>query len=89
MMLTYGCGGLRDEDGTLSFWPQRAPQENAIFRFPLTYRGQVLEVEVGPGQVEYTLREGQAIVIRHETEQIELTREHPVAVRSITGALPA
>ena len=89
MMLTYGCGGLRDEDGTLSFWPRRAPQDNAIFRFPLTYRGQMLQVEVGPGRVEYTLCEGQAIAIRHETEQIELTREHPVAVRSITGALPA
>ena len=34
MMLTYGFGGLRDNDGTLSFWPRRAPQDNAILRFP-------------------------------------------------------
>jgi alpha,alpha-trehalose phosphorylase len=38
MMLTYGFGGMRDDDGTLSFWPRRAPEENAILRFPLTYR---------------------------------------------------
>ena len=87
MMLTYGFGGLRDDDGTLSLWPRRAPEDNAILRFPLTYRGQMLEVEIGPGRVEYTLRQGQAMAIRHEAEQIELTSEHPVAVRSITGGL--
>jgi hypothetical protein len=26
MMLTYGFGGMRDYNGTLSFWPRRAPQ---------------------------------------------------------------
>jgi alpha,alpha-trehalose phosphorylase len=83
MMLIYGLGGLRDHDGTLSFWPQRAPEDNAILRFPLTYRGQTLEVEIGPGQAQYTLRQGQAMVIRHKTEQIELTAEHPTATRSL------
>ena len=34
MMLTYGFGGMRDDDGTLSFRPRRAPEENAILRFP-------------------------------------------------------
>ena len=33
MMLTYGFGGMRDDDGTLSFWPRRAPEDNAILRF--------------------------------------------------------
>jgi alpha,alpha-trehalose phosphorylase len=83
MMLIYGLGGLRDHDGTLSFWPQRAPEDNAILRFPLTYRGQTLEVEIGPGQAQYTLRQGHAMVIRHKTEQIELTTEHPTATRSL------
>jgi alpha,alpha-trehalose phosphorylase len=81
MMLVYGLGGLRDDDGTLSFWPKRAPEDNAILRFPLTYREQMLEVEIGPGRVQYTLRQGQAITIRHQTEQIELTAEQPVATR--------
>ena len=58
MMLTYGPGGMRDGDGRLSFWPRRAPEENAILRFPVTYRGQTLEVEIGPEKVTYSLREG-------------------------------
>ena len=84
MMLTYGFGGLQDEDGTLSFWPRRPPEANAILRFPLTYRGQLLEVEIGPETVTYVLREGERLVIRHETEAIPLTREQPQAVRPVS-----
>ena len=84
MMLTYGFGGMRDHDGMLSFWPRRAPEENAILRFPLTYRGQVLEVEIGPETVQYSLREGEHLVIRHEKDEIQLTGEHPVAVRPVS-----
>jgi alpha,alpha-trehalose phosphorylase len=84
MMLTYGLGGMRDDDGTLSFWPRRAPEENAILRFPVTYRGQLLEVEIGLDKVEYALRQGERLVIRHEAEEIELTRENPLAVRPVT-----
>jgi alpha,alpha-trehalose phosphorylase len=84
MMLTYGLAGMRDDDGMLSFWPRRAPEDDAKLRFPLTYRGQMLEVEVGADQVEYSLRKGDCLVIRHETEQIRLTPEHPVAVRPVS-----
>ena len=85
MMLTYGFGGMRDHDGTLSFSPRRAPEDNAILRFPMTYRGWMLEVEIGVETVEYTLREGDSLVIRHETEEVRLTREQPLAVRPIAG----
>jgi alpha,alpha-trehalose phosphorylase len=84
MMLTYGLGGMRDDDGILSFWPRRAPEDDAILRFPLTYRGHMLEVEIGLEKVEYTLREGESLVIRHETEEIRLTRENPMAVRPVS-----
>jgi len=84
MMLIYGLGGMRDYDGMLSFWPRRAPEDNAILRFPLTYRGQMLEVEIGLEKVEYALREGECLVIRHETEEIQLTREQPMAVRPVS-----
>ena len=84
MMLAYGFGGMRDDDGKLSFWPRRAPEENAILRFPLTYRGQMLEVEIGPETVQYSLREGERLVIRHEKEEIQLTREHSLAVRPVS-----
>jgi alpha,alpha-trehalose phosphorylase len=83
MMLVYGLGGMRDNDGTLSFWPRRAPEENATLRFPITYRGIRLEVEIGPDKVEYTLCEGESLVIHHETEAVELTREHPQIVRPV------
>jgi alpha,alpha-trehalose phosphorylase len=84
MMLTYGFGGMRDEDGTLAFWPHRAPEGNAILRFPLTYRGQRLEVEIGLETVTYALCEGEGLVIRHETEEIQLTPEQPRAVRPVS-----
>ena len=84
MMLSYGLGGMRDHDGTLSFWPRRAPEDNASLRFPVTYRGQMLEVEIGLEKVEYALREGECLVIRHETEEIRLTREQPRAVRPVS-----
>jgi alpha,alpha-trehalose phosphorylase len=84
MMLTYGLAGMRDSDGILSFWPRRAPEGNALLRFPLTYREQVLEVEVSTGTVEYRLRDGEGIMIRHETEEVHLTRESPVASRPVS-----
>jgi alpha,alpha-trehalose phosphorylase len=84
MMLAYGFGGMRDNDGTLSFWPRRAPEENAKLRFPVTYRGQRLEIEIGLDRVEYALREGECLVIRHETEELQLTQQDPVAVRPVS-----
>jgi alpha,alpha-trehalose phosphorylase len=84
MMLVYGFGGMRDKDGILSFYPRRAPQDNAVLRFPVTHRDKLLEVEIGVEKVEYTLREGEFLVIRHETEEVQLTREHPVAVRPVS-----
>jgi alpha,alpha-trehalose phosphorylase len=82
--VTYGFGGMRDDDGTLSFWPRRAPQDNAILRFPVTYHGQLLEVEIGEGKVEYTLRAGDRLTMRHEREEVVLTRDDPVAVRPVS-----
>jgi alpha,alpha-trehalose phosphorylase len=84
MMLAYGFGGMRDDDGALSFWPRRAPQDNAVLRFPVTYRGRMVEIEIGLENVEYTLRAGDCLVIRHEREEVHLTKEHPQAVRSVS-----
>jgi alpha,alpha-trehalose phosphorylase len=84
MMLAYGLGGMRDDDGGLSFWPHRAPEDNAILRFPVTYRGHMIVVEIGLEKVEYSLLKGECLVIRHETEEFRLTREHPRAVRPVS-----
>jgi len=84
MMLVYGFAGMQDDDGILSFRPRRAPQDKAILRFSVTYRDKLLEVEIGTERVEYTLREGEDVAIRHEGEEVSLTREHPKAVRPIS-----
>jgi len=84
MMFAYGLGGMRDDDGTLSFWPRRAPARGAVLRFPVTYRGQMLEVEITGEKVEYTLRAGDKLTIHHETEELVLTRENPSAIRPVS-----
>ena len=84
MLFAYGFGGMRDNDGTLSFWPRRAPSENATLQFPVTYRGQMLEVEIGLEKVEYKLVAGDCLTIRHETEDVRLTRERPVVIRPVS-----
>jgi len=50
----------------------------------VTYRGQTLEIEIGPEKVEYALRNGESIVIRHEAEEIHLTRQKPTALRPVS-----
>jgi alpha,alpha-trehalose phosphorylase len=44
----------------------------------------MLEVEIGLETVQYTLREGERLVIRHEKEEIQLTRENPQALRPVS-----
>jgi alpha,alpha-trehalose phosphorylase len=44
----------------------------------------MLQIEIGQEKVEYTLCEGECLVIRHETEKLQLTKEHPVAVRPVS-----
>lgn len=80
MVFTYGFAGLRDYDGTLSFRPQRPPESEASLRFPLTYRGQVLDVEITADSTTYSLREGEKLLIRHEDQEIVVTRGHPSVV---------
>jgi alpha,alpha-trehalose phosphorylase len=83
MLFAYGFGGMRDNDGRLSFWPRRAPQENGIIRFTVTYHGQILEIEIGLDKVEYNLIDGAELAIRHETEELRLTRESPAISRPV------
>ena len=45
---------------------------------------QMLEIEIGLDRVEYALREGERLVIRHEMEEVELTRENPLVVRPVS-----
>jgi alpha,alpha-trehalose phosphorylase len=84
MMMVYGLGGMRDDNGTLSFWPRRAPEDDAVLQFPIKYKGQLLYVEIGPERVRYSLQEGDRLVIRHEAEEVMLTAEAPSVVRLVS-----
>ncbi len=81
MVLAYGFGGLRDYDGTLSFRPHRPPEAQSFLRFPLTWHGRILDVEIGPDSTTYSLREGEELVIRHQDEVITLNRSDPKVSR--------
>jgi alpha,alpha-trehalose phosphorylase len=83
MVFTYGFGGLRDYDGTLSFRPQRPPEAEASLRFSLTYRRQVLDVEINPNSTTYSLRKGDRLVIHHEDEEITLAYDNPYVSRPL------
>jgi alpha,alpha-trehalose phosphorylase len=87
MVFTYGFAGFRDYDGKLSFRPQRPPEPQASLRFALTYRGQVLDVEIDPNSTTYSLRQGNNLVIRHEDEEITLTSGRPSVTRRTTPPL--
>jgi alpha,alpha-trehalose phosphorylase len=86
MMLAYGLGGMNDCNDTLSFRPRRAPEDNAVLEFPVTWRGQTLGIKISPEQVEYSLRAGHEIVIRHDNEELHLTSERPLAVRPLIAS---
>jgi alpha,alpha-trehalose phosphorylase len=81
MVFAYGFGGLRDYDGKLSFRPQRPPETQASLHFPITWRGRLLDIEIRPDSTTYNLREGEALTIRHDGEEITLNRRTPALVR--------
>ena len=81
MALVYGFGGLRDYNGNLSFRPQRPPEEQGILEFHLTWRGQLLQIEIGPDTTTYTLKDGVELTIRHEEEVTILTKARPSVAR--------
>ena len=86
MALTYGFGGMRDYDGVLTFRPRRPSDDGgAQIKFPLTFRGQRIEVEIDAATrtVKYSLHEGDGLIIRHEDEEIRLTKDYPTATCTI------
>lgn len=79
MLCVYGLAGMRDQGGRLSFNPS-LPQALKRLHFPLTIRGQVLEVTMEQGFVTYLLREGSKLTVRCQDQEIHLTQGTPVSV---------
>ncbi|GAA6619511.1 glycoside hydrolase family 65 protein [Scytonema sp. NUACC26] len=79
MVLVYGFGGLRDCNGRLSFDP-RLPKVIKRLQFPLTIRGQRLEVNIDDKSATYLLKQGTELAIAHQGEDIHLSVGIPVSV---------
>jgi alpha,alpha-trehalose phosphorylase len=79
MVCVYGFGGLRDYGGVLSFRP-RLPRGLLRLQFPLSRRGQVLEVSIEPETTSYLLREGPELTIRHQDKEVKLCLGKPISV---------
>jgi alpha,alpha-trehalose phosphorylase len=79
MALTYGLAGMRDYDGMLSFDPHLPVQWQGL-SFPLAVCGRALEVEFAHEQATYRLREGEALTIRHQGQEVRLRPGEPVTL---------
>jgi alpha,alpha-trehalose phosphorylase len=78
MLWVYGVAGLRDYGGRLSFHP-RLPKGLQRLHFPLTKRGQVLEVNIEPGTATYLLRQGSQLTIQHQGQEVTLLEGVPTS----------
>ncbi len=71
MVTVFGFAGFRDHRGRFSFQP-RPTEGLERMAFPLTIRGQVLDVEITRQTATYTVREGEGLAIWHEDEELRL-----------------
>lgn len=72
--IVNGFAGLRMKDGVLEFSPH-LPEAWEGCRFRIAYRGRVLEVEMEPSGVTYTLKQGENLELRSGADTIRLERE--------------
>ncbi|HSS08754.1 MAG TPA: glycosyl hydrolase family 65 protein, partial [Acidimicrobiales bacterium] len=75
--LVAGLGGLRAQNGELTFTP-RLPSQISRLAFRLRYRGRRLKVTVTPEAATYELLNGPSISLSHHGEKVVLVDE-PVA----------
>ena len=80
--LVCGYGGLRDHGGQLTFAP-RLPEHLERMEFSLLWRGLRLRVEVKPGEVTYSLRngdDGSNLHLRHHGEDVTVRCDSSVTL---------
>jgi alpha,alpha-trehalose phosphorylase len=84
MALVAGFGGLRHEDGMVSFAP-RLPEGLSRLGFSLLIRGRRLHVEVTHAEARYVLDDGEPLTVMHHGVQLNLKPDKP-EVRPISAA---
>jgi alpha,alpha-trehalose phosphorylase len=75
MAIVYGLAGMRDYGGRISFNPRKFVEK---LKFPLTVRGQRLEVDIEKESVTYTLTQGAGLTVWHREEELKLAEGKPV-----------
>ena len=88
LALVAGFGGLRDGDGEVRFDP-RLPTEWTRMRCRVEVRGQLIEVDMWPGETTYRRVEGRGLLIEHRGEQLRLKPGEPVSRGEAELALAA
>jgi alpha,alpha-trehalose phosphorylase len=81
-VLVAGFGGLRVQNGTLSFAP-RLPDALGRLTFHLMFHGDCLRIEITATEATYRLLGGSSLVVRHYGEEILLPVE-----RGVTRPIP-
>src|SRR5205814_6416120 len=66
-----GFGGMRDEDGELTFAP-RVPPALSRLSFRLMFRDRLLEVVVNHTHADYRLLEGETLDIAHHGQPLRV-----------------
>jgi alpha,alpha-trehalose phosphorylase len=84
MALVAGFGGLRHEDGMVSFAP-RLPEGLSRLAFSLFLRGRRLHVEVTHAEARYVLDDGEPLTVMHHGVHLNLKPDKP-EVRHIPAA---
>ncbi len=79
MAIVYGIAGFRDKRGHYSFAP-RLPEDLGRIRFSLSLGGNLLDVDLVPGEATYAIRDGVGLTIRHEGKELKVRPEAPVTV---------
>ena len=75
--LVIGFGGLRTDDGSLSFAP-RLPDDIHRLVFRVVFRDRRLRVEVTAKEATYQLLDGSPLKVLHHGDEITVSKEDPV-----------
>jgi alpha,alpha-trehalose phosphorylase len=87
LVAVAGFGGLRDSGGQLAFCP-RLPRPLRSLAFNLLWRGQHLNVAVGPDQVRYTCNGESAVDLMHYGEPVRVGPGGGTQIREIPPLTP-
>lgn len=79
MSIVNGFGGMRMNQGILCFNPA-LPEQWDSYRFKIVNRGQLVDIFVSPGEVVYTLVEGEGLEIKHKGHSLFLSPQEPARV---------